>query len=234
MPTIELTFPYWDDVGGTIRGHRVFTACRTVDGRIFRLEDHLDRLYRSATGIFMTPPMPKEELRPLLEETVRRNRQVHPGVDLLINVVFSGGLEGCTMKKSSGTAHLYIAVQELMPPPPVYYEEGVALATFPHQRIYPDLKLLNYVGAIVAHQTVIPQHKAYEVLFVCPVDRQTILEGSTFTIFFVDSSGEIVTPPLDGRILDSITRRALVELLASGKSVRLKEVAIRIEQIPSF
>jgi branched-subunit amino acid aminotransferase/4-amino-4-deoxychorismate lyase len=93
---------------------------------------------------------------------------------------------------------------------------------------------LNYVGAIVAHQTVIPKHNAYEVLFVCPVDRQTILEGSTFTIFFVDSTGEIVTPPLNGRILDSITRRVLVELLAPGKPFRLREVSIRVREIPSF
>ena len=83
----------------------------------------------------------------------------------------------------------------------------MALATFPHQRMLPDVKLLNYVGAVVAFQTVVPEHDAYDVLFVDPHDRRTILEGSTFTIYFVTSDGTIITPPLDGRILDSITRR---------------------------
>lgn len=234
MPTTELAFPYWDDVSGTIRGYRVFTACRTVRGKVFRLEDHLDRLYSSAAGIHMSPPLPKEELQRLLHELVERNRRIDENLELLMNVVFSGGLEGCTMKQSASSAHLYVAVQPLIPPEPRCYEEGVTLATFPHQRPYPDIKLLNYVGAIVAHQTVVPQHDAYDVLFVCPDDGQTILEGSTFTVFFVDSSGEVLTPPLDRRILDSISRRVVFEVLEPSADIRLREASLRLDQVPSF
>jgi len=225
--------PFLDDRGGTIRGYRIFTACRTVRGKIFRLNDHLERLYSSASGILMKPPLQERELRELLGEVVERNVQVAGNSDLLIDVIFSGGLEGNTMKQSPLGAYLYVAVQEMVPPPRECYEEGVGLATFPHQRSFPQVKLLNYVAAVLAHQTVVSAHDAYDVLFIAPSDGQTILEGSTFTIFFVDSGGQILTPPLDGSILDSVTRRVLFEILAPTPQ-KIRGVPIRLDMTTSF
>lgn len=234
MPTEDLSLPYWDDVSGTIRGYRVFTACRSVRGKIFRLEDHLRRLYDSAAGIHMLPPMEKEGLRTILQNVVRINMEESPGSDLLLNVIFSGGLEGCTMKQAGTGAHLYVAAQPLIAPGPECYAAGVALATFPYQRMYPAVKLLNYVGAIIAHQVVVPRFNAYDVVFVCPDDGDTILEGSTFTVFFVDAGGTILTPPLDGRILDSITRRVVLEVLRDRPEFRLRETPVRLGEVASF
>lgn len=229
-----MVFPYWDDIGGTIRGYRVFTACRTVRGKIFRLEDHLDRLYASASAIYMTPPLPRDELRLLMNDLVAKNRELHDSDEVLLDIVFSGGLEGATMKKRPSGAHLYIIAQPLVPPPPDSYRTGVALATFAHQRMYADIKLLNYVGAIIAHQTVVPQHTAYDVLFVGPEDGRRILEGSTFTIFCVDTKGDVLTPPLDGRILASISRRVVAELLDGKNGPFLKETPIHLDEVSSF
>jgi len=234
VDTSELSLPFLDDVGGTIRGYRIFTACRTVNGRIFRLQDHLERLYFSARALHMVPPMDRDRLRALLEDVVERNLVLTEGEDLVVDVIFSGGLEGNTMKQSGNGAHLYVAVQEMVPPPPQLYEQGAVLATYRHQRIYPDVKLLNYVGAVMAHQTVVPQYGAYEVLFVCPSDGETILEGSTFTIFFVDQGGEVLTPPLDGKILDSVTRRVVFELLKPRTEFGIKEARITLAMIPSM
>jgi branched-chain amino acid aminotransferase len=223
-----------DDIGGTIRGYRVFTACRTVNGKIFRLEDHLERLYRSAEGIYMQPPMPSQELRTLLAEILHRNQERAPHADLQIDVVFSGGLQRETMKQSGTGAHLYVAVLPLVQPSPELYTTGVALATFPHQRMWAEIKLLNYVAAILAHQTVVPQHNAYDVLYVDPTDRHLVLEGSTFTVFFVDPRGHILTPPLDGHILDSVTRRALFEILLPRRDMTIRESPIPLREMPSF
>lgn len=198
------------------------------------MEDHLDRLYNSAVGIHMTPPMTRDRLRSLLEEIVQKNVQAGHSYPLLVDVIFSGGLEGSTMKKSSSGAHLYVAVQKMEPPPPELYQNGVGLAAFTHQRMLPDVKLLNYVGAILAHQVVVPQHDAYDVVFLCPTDGRTILEGSTFTVFFVDTEGVIRTPPLDGRILDSVTRRVVLELIAKEPRFSLKEAPIRLDEVSSF
>lgn len=223
-----------DDIGGTIRGYRVFTACRTVNGKIFRLEDHVERLYGSAAGIHMQPPMPPERLRALAEEIVQKNLETAPDRDLQIDVIFSGGLHRETMNQSGKGAHLYLAVMPLAQPSPEMYESGVALATFPHQRMWPEVKLLNYVAAIVACQTVVPQYHAYDVLYVDPIDRRRVLEGSTFTVFFVDSGGNILTPPLDGHILESVTRRVLLQIMNSRADMRFRESAISLDDIPSF
>jgi branched-subunit amino acid aminotransferase/4-amino-4-deoxychorismate lyase len=223
-----------DDVSGTIRGYRIFTACRTFGDKIFRLEDHMDRLYNSASSIYMKPPMDREQLKQLLQELVERNRKLNHGTDLLIDVVFSGGLEGNSMRQSGLGAHLYIAVQELVPPPYECYENGVALATFPHMRMYPDVKLLNYMGAIMAHQTVVPLHDAYDVIFIYPPDGRTILEGTTFTVFFVNSDGALITPPLDGRILDSVTRRVVFEVIRRNGSIGIVEDEVYLDQLDKF
>ncbi len=161
----------------------------------------------------MKPPTEREALRQIMAELVDRNVKSGVQDDLVIDIIFSGGLAGNTMKKSDNGAYLYIAVQLLEAPPDEQYEKGITLATFPHLRICPDIKLLHYIGAIMAHQTVVPIASAEEVLFVDPCDRQTILEGSTFTVFFVNSDGDVLTPPLDGRILDSITRKVVLEIL---------------------
>lgn len=234
VETNELSLPFIDDVGGTIRGYRVFTACRTVKDKIFRIEDHLDRLYYSAACLHMDPPLPRDELRNVLGDVVRTNREAgHPG-DLLIDVIFSGGLAGSTMKRSGKGAFLYIAVQEMEPPPSEAFEQGVALATFVHQRLCPDVKLLSYVGAVLAHQTNVPQYDAWDVLFLSPEDDQTLLEGSTFTVFFVSPEGDLVTPPLNGRILDSVTRRVLLEICAKRGDVAVREAPLKLSEILTY
>lgn len=223
-----------DDVGGTIRGYRIFTACRTVNKKIFRLGDHLDRLYRCASSIYMEPPLPREKLCSILDEVVERNGQASPDQDLHLEIIFSGGLENDGMKRSGKGAHLYIAVKQLLRPHEKMYETGVALATFPHQRMWPDVKLLNYVGAVLAHQTVVPQHNAFDVLFIDPEDRRTILEGSTFTVFFVRSDSIILTPPLDGKILDSITRRVVLEVVEPDADHEIREASVYLDKLSSF
>ena len=113
VETSELTFPLKDDISGTIRGYRVFTACRTVNGKIFRVEDHLDRLYHSAYAIHMQPPLPREELRILLDDLIQRNFELNSGRDLHVDVIFSGGLLGTTLKQSGKGAYLYVAISAL-------------------------------------------------------------------------------------------------------------------------
>ncbi len=182
----------------------------------------------------MDPPLPRAELRQLLDELMDKNLGLGLGDNLQIDVIFSGGLAGSTMKQSQNGAHLYIAVQKLEPWPREFYEKGIALATFAHQRIYPDVKLLNYIGAILGYQTAVPKFNAHEVLFVSPEDRATVLEGSTFTVFFVNAEGEVLTPPLDGRILGSITRRVVLEILRPWEMHPVLEVPVQLGEIPSL
>ena len=233
--TEELTLPFVDDVGGTIRGYRIFTACKTVKGKIFRPDDHLDRLFYSASALFMQPPMPRAALKGLLNYLIEKNLELtEHTMEFLVDIIFSGGLSGNTMMQSGKGAHLYVAVRELEAPPAELYETGVSLATYPHQRMCADVKLLNYVGAVLAHQTVVPLKGAYEVLYVSPGDMKTILEGSTFTVFFVQGPHTVVTPPLNGQILDSVTRRVVMEVLSKQDDLAVKEASIDLNMIGTF
>ena len=229
----DLVFPYFDDISGTLRGYRIFTACGTVNGRIFRLEDHLNRLYSSAKQIYMQPPCSRDELTQILSDLVERNRR-ETKKEQVIDIIFSGGLQGETMKQSGKGAHLYIVAQPMVSPPQEFYDNGVALATFSHQRMLPGVKLLNYIGAVIANQTVVPKYNAYDALFICPQDNKTILEGSTFSVFFILKGGEIVTPPMDGRILDSVTRRVILELLSHNRDIIMIETPVTLDQFPDF
>jgi len=235
VSTEDLVLPFSDDVGGTIRGYRIFTACKTVRGKAFRLDDHLDRLFYSAAALFMQPPMTRAALKELLNDLIATNRQAtgHK-TDFLIDIIFSGGLSGNTMMQSGKGAHLYVAVRELETPPPELYETGAALATYPHQRMCADVKLLNYVGAILAHQTVVPLKHSHDVLFLSPHDHNTILEGSTFTVFFVRGKKTILTAPLDGKILDSVTRRVLIEILSQQDDLEILETDVTMDMVESF
>jgi len=235
VATEDLAMPFLDDIGGTLRGYRIFTACKTTHGKIFRLDDHLDRLYYSAAALYMKPPREREALKALLEELVAKNRQLTEKTvtELVLDIIFSGGLQGNTFQQSGNPSHLYIAVQELEPAPSELYRSGVVLASYPHQRMCADVKLLNYIGAVLANQTVVPLKRAYDVVFVSPDDTAVVLEGSTFTVFFVTYNGEILTHPLDGRILDSVTRRVVLELLAGRSEIKVREVPVRLEMVKS-
>jgi branched-subunit amino acid aminotransferase/4-amino-4-deoxychorismate lyase len=126
-----------------------------------------------------------------------------------------------------GLAHVYVLVFPFTPPPEDWYVKGISLASFAYQRQWPNVKLLNYVGGVVAHQTVVKDYDATEALFVSPRDCQTILEGTTFSLFVLDTNGTVVTPPLDGTILDGVTRKVLVEILPrAGIAVEERRITL--------
>jgi len=208
IPSDEMAFPIVADSVGSIRGYRIFTACKTVGGGIFRVEDHIRRLWDSAAELRMNLPHSPNELRGLLSEAVKKNAVL--GSELLIEIFYTGGPASANGTSPSGPAQLYILVLPLTPPTLETYRRGIALATFPYQRPFPSIKLTFYVGAVIAHHTVVPQYNADLPLFVCPT-RGDILEGSIFNFFGVINN-ELVTPVCDGRILDGITRRHVIDL----------------------
>ena len=221
VSTGELAIPIASDIVGTIRGFRIFTACRTLGNKVFHLDEHIDRLFNSAGAIYMDLPHTKDELRGIMEETVAQNRQNQDG-DLLLEIIYSGGVAADNGVAPVGPADLYIAVFPLKPPPDRWYREGMKLASYRYQRQWPEVKLLNYVGAVLAHQTVVKKFGADQALFISPDERQVVLEGTTFN-FYVVRSGTIITHPLDGRILPGITRKVTLQLAKQISDVEVEE-----------
>jgi branched-chain amino acid aminotransferase len=209
IDTQEVTFPFSSDPLGTLRGYRVFTSCRTVNGKIFRLDDHIDRLLSEAAEIHMPVAQSKDDITRLLLDTLLRNR--HLNQDLLLLIVLSGGAADDSGMAPIGPAHFYIIVSPLKVPSTDVYQQGLSLATYAFERSFSTVKLLDYVGGVVAQQTVVKEHHAHSCLFVSLDADPVWLEGVTFNIFAI-RNGTLYTPPLDGRILVGVTRRVVIEL----------------------
>lgn len=175
----------------------------------------------------MELPHGRDQLRGIIEETVERNKRFRtsggsePEPDLLLEIMYSGGQAAPNGVAPAGSAILYVVVFSLKLPPMLWYQDGITLASYPYQRQWPEVKLLNYVGAVIAHQTVVKKYGADEALFISPDDRQIVLEGTTFN-FFIVKDGAMITHPLDGNILSGITRRVALEL-ARQNGIPVKE-----------
>jgi branched-chain amino acid aminotransferase len=225
--TLGLSFR--EDPVGLVRGYRIFTACRTTRGQIFQKQAHIDRLFASAKEIYMDLPHGPEVLSALLDEALLKNASA--GHDFLIEIIYTGGLAQDNGTGPLGLAQLLIWVLPLKLPAPAVYEHGVHLATFVHQRPYPKVKLMFYLGGVIAHQTVVKEQGADMPLFISP-DTGHVLEGSTFNMFFV-RDGVLYTPPLDGRVLKGITRRVVIDA-AVALEIPVSESAISATDISGF
>jgi branched-chain amino acid aminotransferase len=185
-PAAESTISVTDE--GLLRGDGVFEVARLYDGRPFAMDDHFARLQRSAEGLRLEFDLValQREVAALLEET-------GPADALLRIVVTRGGRR--------------IAIIEPLPATPE--TARVATVTFAPGRILDGLKTLSYGGNMLATR-IAKEAGADEALFVSPHGR--VLEGPTWSFFWVDAAGDLLTPPLEDRILRSITRDKLLEL----------------------
>jgi branched-chain amino acid aminotransferase len=183
-PVEDARIPVTDE--GLLRGDGAFEVLRLYGGRPFALSDHLERLRRSCEGLRLEADHAalEAELAALLEEA--------GPVDGLLRVVLTRGGRR-------------IAIVEPLPHrPPV---ARVATVTYAPGRILDGLKTLSYAGNMLAGR--LAQERGFdEGLLVTPHGR--VLEGPTWTFFWVQD-GVLLTPPLEDRILASITRARLLE-----------------------
>lgn len=225
--TEEVSIPVVADLTGTIRGYRIFTACRTVNGKIFQKEAHLERVFNSAQDIYMNVPCSKERLSTLLEEVLDKNNRASE--EFLVEIVFSGGEADESKIVPIGNTLLYILIFPLKTPSEETLQKGIALATYPYQRPCANVKLMHYIGAVIAQKTVCKQFQADHPLFVTPGDTAWVLEGATSNIFCVKNN-TLITPPVDDKILAGITRKVVIEL-AKKAQIPVKEDPILLDTL---
>ncbi len=183
-PTAETTIPLKDD--GLYRGDGVFEVIRLYGGRPYALTEHLDRLERSAAAIELDAQ--RAALEPEIATLLEANGDTDAQLRLLVT---RGGRR--------------IALIE----PLVEHSESVTLATVTYTPtiVLTGVKSLSYGANMQATRTA-KGRGADDALLVRP--DGVVLEAPTSTIFWV-SEGELRTPALDAGILDSITRKAVVD-----------------------
>ena len=204
VPESEAKVSVYDH--GLLYGDGVFEGIRAYNKRIFKLKEHVDRLYESANAISLSIPMSKDEFLKKIVETCRRNNLV----DGYIRVVVSRGVGdlGLSPYKCKKPTIVIIAKSIKL----YSNENGLKLITTsvrrnPPQCLSPNIKSLNYLnnilGKIEAHQ-----RNADEALFL-DIDGY-VSEGSADNIFYVKE--DLITTPPTATNLKGITRATVLEI----------------------
>ncbi len=195
---------------GLLYGDGVFEGIRVYGGRAFRLQEHLERLYDSARAIWLTIPMPIEEMTALTEEAVRRSGLE----DAYIRPIVTRGVGdlGLDPRKCPAPT-VIIIVDGIRLWPAEVYERGLRVVTagtpIPHREsLSPRVKSLNYLPHILAKIEGI-HAGADEVLMLDSTG--SVAEGSGQNLFVV-KKGVLRTPPASAGILKGVTRDVVIEL----------------------
>lgn len=203
---------------GLLYGDGVFEGIRFYRGRVFRLEEHVTRLYDSARALLLTIPITPEEMTEVVISTIRANGLRDGYVRLVITRGPGGlGLSPYRCKKASviciaATIQLYDQK---------CYEEGLKVATCSTRRptgasLDPAIKSLNYLSNVMGKIEAIAAGAEEGVM----LNEQGYVSECTGDNIFVVKNGVIHTPPRSAGILDGITRRAVIELAgAAGYSL---------------
>lgn len=197
---------------GLLYGDGVFEGIRAYGGQVFRLDEHLDRLWAGAKAIMLQVPMGREELKQAVLATLRAN-----GLrDAYIRLVVTRGVGDLGLDpRKCPRPSVIIITDAISLYPPELYEKGMEVVTVStrkniHEALSPNIKSLNYLNQILgrlevnrvgAPEGIMLSHDGY------------VAEATADNIFIV-LKGTLVTPPAIAGILVGITRNAVMELAA--------------------
>jgi branched-chain amino acid aminotransferase len=204
---------------GLLYGDGVFEGIRFYDGRVFLLEEHLDRLYDSGKAVLLTIPLERDAMREAVLETCRQNR-LRDGYIRLVVTRGKGDLGLNPNKCKTPTVFIIAATIELYPEK--YYTEGLRVNTVPTQRISPAalspaIKSLNYLNNILAKI----EGNLYGAQESIMLNAQGYIAECTADNLFVIKKDQVLTPPVSDGALGGITRRLMFDLAREmGREIR--------------
>lgn len=201
---------------GLLYGDGVFEGIRSYNGLIFKLRDHIDRLFESAHTIMLKIPLGKNELLEAVKATVRENKLSNAYIRLI--VTRGEGDLGLDPRKCSQPCIIVIA-DKIQLYPKDLYEKGLALITVATQRnvpeaLNPQIKSLNYLNNILAKIEAITAGFEEAVM----LSHSGYVTEATGENLFIVKGKQLLTPPPYIGVLRGITRQTVMEL---GSSMRL-------------
>jgi len=205
----EAVIPFYDH--GLLYGDGLFEGIRVYNGLVFKLDEHVARLYYSAKALNITLPAPPQATRETILETVRANG--HRDGYIRVTVTRGTGL-GLDPKHIKGEANVYISCEQLALYPPEMYENGLIVATVSTRLPSPDVidprvKCTGkYINNIMAKAEA-NRSGAGEGLMLT---REGYVGEATGDNIFLVKSGQLLTPPATIGILQGITRDTVITL----------------------
>jgi branched-chain amino acid aminotransferase len=208
VPEEEAVISVFDH--GYLYGDGVFEGIRAYNGRVFRLEEHVERLFESAHSIMLPVALTKQEMVKAVVDTVNANNLK----DAYIRLVISRGVGDLGMDpRKCKESQIVIIADKIVLYPEELYEKGLDVITVATRRnvadaLDPKIKSLNYLNNIMVK---IEANRAGVLEALMLTGQGYICEGSGDNIFIV-RKGKLITPPPYLGILEGITRAAIIEL----------------------
>ena len=208
---------------GLLYGDGVFEGLRSYSGKVFRLKEHLDRLYESALAICLKIPISKEQMTADVNKTLEVNSLSNAYIRLV--VTRGSGSLGLDPYRTSDPQVIIIA-DSISLYPEEYYQNGLKIITASTVRSHPAalsprIKSLNYLNNIMAKIEGL-QAGCIEALMLN--HKGEVAECTGDNIFIV-KKGVLMTPPKDAGILEGITRNAILDL-AKELGILAQEVTL--------
>lgn len=205
---------------GLLYGDGVFEGIRVYGGRVFLLQEHIDRLYESALAIRLVIPISNPEMVKAVEDTVKANNITDGYVRLV--VTRGAGALGLDIRKTSNPQVIVIADTITMYPDEMY-RTGMKLVTAATIKNHPGalsprVKSLNYLNNIMAK---IEGTDAGTVEALMLNHNGEVAECTGDNIFII-KRGVLKTPPPEAGLLEGITRNAVMRL-ARGAGIPVEE-----------
>ncbi len=206
---------------GFLYGDGIFETLRTYHGKVFKIDEHLERLFHSAKLAKFRVPLAKRQLKAAIVSAIKKNKLKEAYIRLAISR--GKGELGYTTKSNPD---VIIIAKPFIKYPLSIHEKGVSVMTYNAERVLPEVKSTSCLPLVLAKSEA-AKRGCFDAILV---DRKGLItEGTVSNVFFVKNS--IVYTPRDD-MLKGITRGIVVKI---AKRIRkLNEVKIKKRQIPSF
>jgi branched-chain amino acid aminotransferase len=199
-----MTIPFDDHM--VHRGDGVFDNSLVVNGKVYLLDEHLDRIIRSATAIGIKIPLDKESMRQIILETIA----VTGRRDCMARFWISRGTGGFSVyPNESPIGHFYLIITSSPSYPARYYEEGLNVVTSPfplRQPFTPQVKSCNYLSNAMMEFFA---HNVGADTAIAIDSEGNITEGSNKNVAVVTKDGVFKYPPLEKVLHGTMLKRAI-------------------------
>lgn len=204
---------------GLLYGDGVFEGLRVYSSKVFKLAEHIERLYDSAKAIALKIPIPPAEMSKAVEDAVAHNKKV----DGYIRLIVTRGAGSLGLDPRKCEPNIIIIVDDIVLYPRELYETGLEIITSSYIRNHPNatnprVKSLNYLNNILAKIEAIRAGCLEAIM----LNHKGEVAECTGDNIFVIKKGILRTPPSDAGILEGITRNFVIEL-AKNASIPFQE-----------
>ncbi len=206
---------------GLLYGDGVFEGIRSYNGLVFKLKEHINRLYESAAAIRLKIHISKKEMIDAVVKTLKKNRLKNAYIRLV--VTRGPGDLGLDPRKCKKGGVIFIITDKITLYPRKYYEKGLKIITAKTRRnlpaaLDPRVKSLNYLNNIMAKIDAIDAGVEEAIMLT---HDGFVAECTGDNIFIVDNM-TVITPPVGIGALEGITRDTVIKI-AKKKRIRFKE-----------